>query len=63
MAILDAARAEGLELVEKPPLDMRTEFGFGRANGYLVAVDAIRSRIEDELEASAAREQQQEREF
>lgn len=62
-AILDAARAEGLEFIEKPPANMQTEFGFGRANGYLVAVDSIRTRIDEALEASAAQERRAEREF
>jgi len=54
--ILDEVRAEGLGLVEKPSAEYRSEFGFGRANGFLVAVATI-------MEASAAREEQQEREL
>lgn len=61
--ILDEVRAEGLALVENPSEPYRSEFGFGRANGFLGAVAVIRNRLEAELEASAAREEQREREL
>lgn len=61
--ILDEVRAEGLELVENPSLEYRSEFGFGRANGFLVAVATIRDRLETELEAAAAHEERREREL
>lgn len=54
--ILDEVLGEGLELVRHPPEDQRSAFGFGRANGILTAVESVRRRVEEAVEAQHQQE-------
>lgn len=58
--ILDVARDEGMECVERPPADLRSEFGFGRSHGILITVARIRSLIENEIKRRTDTENMQE---
>lgn len=51
--ILDKLRAETLELVENPPAELRTEFGFGAATGSLRILGQVRERLDARVEEIA----------
>ena len=63
IVLLDEFRAEALEAVLNPPADQKTEFGFGRINGTLFAVETIRARVLAEMEAQALAAERREAEF
>ena len=48
--VLTAMREESMALVAQPPDTLRTEFGFGRANGIMRAI----ARFEELLELEVA---------
>jgi hypothetical protein len=58
--VLDQVEREGVESIQRPPEEFRSEFGFGRAHGILVTVARIRTLLEEELEAQEFRARKQE---
>ncbi len=47
LAFLDELRAGGIELAEKPSVDQRDAFAFGRVNGIFYSVGWLREKIEE----------------
>jgi len=47
---------EATELVRQPPETLRSEFGFGRANGILLAIDRFKMLLAHEMEELARKQ-------
>jgi len=47
LVLLDQLREEAVSSVEHPPEDQRTEFGFGRAAGFLQFGSQLRQRLNE----------------
>jgi len=60
---VDQIRAEGMELVEAAPEDVRSEFGFGMVHGFLKAANRFGTLCEEHLADMEQKEEQFERDF
>jgi len=63
LLLLNELREETLDSVINPPVDQKTEFGFGRVNGMLFAIETIRQRVTEEMEAQARTAERREADF
>jgi hypothetical protein len=61
--ILEIMQGEVMQLVGAPPESLRSEFGFGRATGHLMAMERFRVLLNEDLEAQARKEEEFEKEF
>lgn len=50
LALLDELRAGGLDLAERPAVDQRDAWAFGRVNGILYSVGWLRERLNEIVE-------------
>jgi hypothetical protein len=63
LQILQELENEAHDFTAAPPEDWRTEFGFGRVNGVLYAVNKARNLLHDRMREIEAGQHQQEKEF
>lgn len=55
--IIEKVRAESLEMVENPPESLRTEYGYGMANGQLRAARRFDTLLDELLRGQYMREE------
>jgi hypothetical protein len=58
--VIATIESEAMELTRKPPETLRSEFGFGRVNGILLAVDRFKTLLDFELEELAKKQESDE---
>lgn len=60
-SVFDRITQEAMGLVARTPETLRSEFGFGRANGILLCLARFRELLNSEMDAQAQRQEEWER--